>query len=444
VRLGPASGRPAFPILPAMSADANRLRPIETTERLRGVDIARGVALLGILFVNARIFFQPLALAIGQVDDPARTGLDRLAAAVVDAFCTAKFIGLFSLLFGFGLALQFDRAAAAGRSALGFGFRRLAVLLGFGLVHAWFVWCGDVLVLYAILGVPMLFLVRCRAATIGWTAVGVMAVSLVLNGAWYALQWAMAEFGWVPPPAADPPTDLRGIRAMISSSFDPASATWIAAEIAAFRDGPFGDALLFRVVTWLMALVVSSFSYGWHALAMMLVGAWAYRSGLFAFDASARRRRIAALCLALGLPVSLVGAAVPWFLGFGEPGSVALSLGLVQVGACLLPLGYAAAIVEWGPRLPPALAVPLERTGRMAITVYLAESLAMTALASWWGLGWFGSVHDAGMFALALAVWSALALGATAWLALFPIGPVEWLWRRLSYGSRPRPAPAIR
>jgi uncharacterized protein len=424
-----------------------RLQPIAGSERLRGVDIARGIALLGILLVNVRFFFLPLAAGVGYVDGWSgheRDGIDRAASSMVDAFCVAKFIGLFSLLFGFGLALQFDRAAASGRSPAAFGARRLGTLLAFGLVHAFLVWYGDVLVLYALLGVPMLWLVRCRGSTVGWAAVGVMAVSLALNVAWLSLQWAVEASGLVPPTDPDAATDLRGFAAMMASDFDIASPTWIAAEIAAFRDGPFADAFLFRGVIVAFMMLISLFSIAWHSLALMLVGAWAFRTGLFAPEASARRRLIAAICLAVGLPLSLAGVAVRWHFGFDDATGYALGYGLVQAGACVLPLGYAAAIVEWGPRLPGLLAVPLERTGRMAITVYLAESLVMTALASWWGLGWFGSLGDLELVAVAVAGWAVLVLVANLWLARFPIGPVEWLWRRLSYGPATRAAGAFR
>jgi uncharacterized protein len=424
-----------------------RLQPIAGSDRLRGVDIARGIALLGILLVNVRFFFMPIAAGVGQVDglpgvEP--TVLDRLALSTVDAFCSAKFIGLFSLLFGFGLALQFDRVVAAGGSPAEFGARRLGTLLAFGLVHAFLVWYGDVLMVYAILGIPMLFLVRCRATTLGWTAVAITAVSLVLNGSLLALTWAAERFGFMPPAVADAPTDLRGFAAMMASQFDISSPTWIAAEIAAFRDGPFADAFLFRAVLVVILGVITAFSIGWHSLAMMLVGAWAFRSGLFAPEASDRRRKIARLCLAVGLPISLAGVALRWMIGFDDLAGYAVGYGLVQLAACVLPLGYAAAIVEWGPRLPGFLAVPLERTGRMAITVYLAESFVMTALASWWGFGWFGSLGDFALLAVAVAGWVVLIVAANLWLARFPIGPVEWLWRRLSYGSLARPAPAFR
>jgi uncharacterized protein len=100
----------------------------------------------------------------------------------------------------------------------------------------------------------------------------------------------------------------------------------------------------------------------------------------------------------------------------------------------VLPLGYAALLIEWGPRLPAWIRTPLERAGRMSFTVYLFESIVCTALASWWGLAWFGELGDAQAAIVALCVWLSLVVFATAWLAIFPIGPLEWLWRKATYG----------
>ena len=113
--------------------------------------------------------------------------------------------------------------------------------------------------------------------------------------------------------------------------------------------------------------------------------------------------------------------------------------------AMALPFAYAAIIVEWAPKLPSFLATPLERTGRMSFTVYLCESLVCTALASWWGLAWFGTLNDTQAAVTAFVVWLALVLFATAWLAIFRIGPFEWLWRMVTYvgntgASKPIPA----
>jgi uncharacterized protein len=141
--------------------------------------------------------------------------------------------------------------------------------------------------------------------------------------------------------------------------------------------------------------------------------------------------------LAIGLALS-VGSVLPaWLLGFESVAAQVVHVALLSLGAMVLPVAYAAIILEWGPRLPAWIATPVERAGRMSFTVYLLESVACTALASWWGLAWFGSLDDAQAAVVALCVWLALVIFATAWLAFLPIGPFEWAWRRVTYGRPP-------
>lgn len=434
------------------------LAPIAQSERLRGVDIARGIALLGILLVNVRFFFAPLAFAIDptiELPGIKPTQSDLVAWSFVEILCSFKFISLFSILFGFGLAMQAECAYRAGQSRWGSGLRRLAVLLAIGLVHGLFVWFGDVLTLYALLGIVVLACARLspRAVLIAALAVGGISLLASMGSAFIQLAAAM-----IPEPV-DPPqltaeiakmqaaqtaevfsdTGPRGWQAMLKSSFNIRSETWMAGEIAAMREGPFLDALLFRTASFAMSYLAALFGYGWHSLSMMLLGVYALRSGLFGAtpEASRLRRRIAGIGLTLGFPIAIVAPAAFWIGGFESALAPAVHTVALEIGALILPIAYACGTVEWGPRLPAPLATPLERTGRMSLTVYLGESLVCTMLASWWGFAWFGTMSDAQFTWIALAVWLGLVVFATLWLGRFRIGPLEWLWRVATYARNP-------
>lgn len=425
-----------------------------SSPRIAGVDIARAVALLGILFVNMRLFLGPLGAAIEpEVAIPglARTAADRLAWSAVEILCTYKFISLFSLLFGFGIAVQSARAVAAGRSRWSVGLPRLAVLLAIGLAHGFLVWYGDVLAMYACLGVVVLMASRASARRVLLLAAPVASIGLLLMLAGLVLRivaesfpepsdpaWMAAEVEAAAAAEAAHATALRGWSAIEAAGFDPSDPVFVEAEIAAIREGPYADALVFRSFSYASGLAIALFSYAWHALAMMLVGVWAFASGLFEAAASARRRRLAAWAIPTGLLLG-IGAVLPgWLLGRGTIASDALHAILLELGAFVLPVGYAAAFVEWGPRLPALLATALARTGRMSLTVYLSESLLATAIASWWGLGWFATMGDARLALLAIGLWTALVLAANGWLARFRTGPMEWLWRRLARAGSAR------
>lgn len=428
------------------------LSPIAAAERLRGVDIARGIALLGILMVNARFFFGTFGVAMDPataLDGSERTAADTVAWAFIETFCSFKFISLFSMLFGFGLAMQAARAAAQGQSRWPAGLRRLAILALVGILHWSLVWYGDILTLYALLGVIVLACTGLSRRSLGWIIV-VVAVFVALNAfgaaALYAVGMMMlAGAGAGAAEAETAVTTERGLKAMIEAGFDPMNPAWIEAERSAFAEGPFLDAMLFRCVLFAYGFLAAVFSYGWQSFLMMLCGVYAFKAGLFAPEGSAFRRRIALPALAVGLGLSFASALPSLLLGFESIGARTAHLVLVSLGAMVLPIAYAAIIVEWAPKLPSFIATPLERTGRMSFTVYLGESLVCTALASWWGLAWFGTLDDAEAVLAALAVWLALVCFATAWLAVFRIGPFEWLWRLVTYAgntgaSRPIPA----
>jgi len=433
------------------------LAPIERTERIRGIDIARGVALLGIILVNARFFFAPIGVGsdIGQpLTGMDRSGADVVAAALVDILCSYKFISLFSMLFGFGIAMQASRAAAAGESRWPGGLRRLAMLGFVGIVHATLVWYGDILTLYAMLGLVVLAVCGLPRRTVGWICVGLAGVCFLIALLGAGLM-AIGSMKALVPGAADSTAPAaagaevqRGFAAMLAAGFDPGSPVWMAGETVAYREGPFLDALLFRVAGFALGMVFALFSYGWQSLLMMVCGVYAFKAGLFGSEGSARRRALALPLLGAGLAISSAAVLPGVFLGTEQiAGLIAFGV-LLPVGAMVLPFAYAAIVIEWGPRLPAAIATALERTGRMSFTVYLSESIVCTALSYWWGLAWFGTLGDAQAALTVFLVWLGLVCFATAWLAVFRIGPFEWLWRKATYAGgagpprSPRPNPA--
>lgn len=414
------------------------LLPVPRAERSAGIDIARGLALLGIIVVNARFFFLPFATAVEMGPLPAgldRSPLDWAVHDAVDALATSKFISVFSLLFGFGLAQQAARAAAAGRSRWQSGLRRLGLLLAIGVVHGLLVWDGDILTLYSLLGTVVLACIGLDDRWLRRVTMGVVALILLVTVAGAGLQWAFA--GATGDDAAvavvaEPP--LRGIEAMTDAEFDMSSPTWIEAEVLAYREGPWLDAAAFRAVAYAFGLLIAPVSYGWQPLLMMLVGVWVQRTGLFAPGSGARRRRLAGWLIATGLPIA-VAAILPAHL-LGRESEAASALGAVglQLSALLLPVGYACLAVEFGPRLPALVRAPIQAAGSIGLTVYLCESLTCTGIASWWGLARFGTMTDAQFTAIVVAVWAGLTVVALAWTRAFGSGPMERLWRWGTYG----------
>ena len=141
-----------------------QFKPVKVTERIESIDVLRGIALLGILVVNSLFFAMPVMIGMNTPG----FGSEQVVANPVEwsswwimtMFFQYKFISLFSILFGVGAAIQFDRAKKAGRPFEGFFVKRMLILLCFGVIHALLFWYGDILTIYAILGFG--FIVLCR------------------------------------------------------------------------------------------------------------------------------------------------------------------------------------------------------------------------------------------------------------------------------------------
>lgn len=416
--------------------------PIAGSQRIESLDVLRGFALLGILVVNTLFFALPMVPAMLppwiNLDGIGGSTSDWAAWWIVSVLFQYKFMSLFSILFGAGAAIQFDRARAAGRSFDWFFIRRLVVLFGFGLVHALVFWYGDILALYALIGIWLLILCRLSTKTLMIVGFLLLAFTAVVGGGLTVTQTLFAA----PNPALEEiPTELPEgwLAAMLSANFDPHTPAWQMAEMRAYAEGPYTDLFAFRAVSWSFSLISGIFSYGWHILAMFAFGVAMVRSGFFGGGGGKLRCWAVAVALPIGLLLEGLCSLttmlwVPehlWLMGvimavrefsvlFTAFGYAALVTWIVRSGA-LSYLGYAIACV-----------------GRMALTVYLLQTVIMTSVFYYYGLGLFGEVDRIWLLVMAILVWIGLVVFSTLWLSVFSRGPFEWFWRLLSYMRTPR------
>jgi uncharacterized protein len=340
--------------------------------------------------------------------------VDRWADAFVYIFVQGKFFTLFSLLFGAGFAVMAQRAEVAGRDFTRFYLRRSLGLLGIGLVHALLLWSGDILVVYALLS---FLLLAFREAPRAWLPVmGVLAY--------------LAAIGLM--------LLLGALMLLVPDEVTAAQATHAQAAIEAQRQayghGTYGQAVLQRLRDFgasLGALLV----VGPQVLGMFLIGSWFARSGAIAHPDAHQRlftwlRRGA---LPLGLALML---ACAWYQPWLAPGRFdlrsAAAYGGTAVAGLLMCLGYLA----WGVRWSHALRW-LAPAGRMALSNYLAQSLVCTLLFYGYGLGWFEQMGRAWQLLFAVALFAAQVALSRAWLRHFRFGPMEWLWRAITYWRWP-------
>ncbi|WP_211365673.1 DUF418 domain-containing protein [Pseudoxanthomonas suwonensis] len=402
---------------------ATDLRPLAPGERNPTLDALRGTALLGILLMNMEGFNGPV-LASGSGLDPSLAGADRVVDALVYFFVQGKFFTLFSLLFGMGFMVMSQRAEEAGRGFAGLYLRRMAVLLCIGLAHGVLVWSGDILLAYALLGMPLLLV---RNAPPLWLALP--GVLLFLAGPGMVLLYALALA--VSGPA---------MQAAIDKQMAP-MVELVARASEVYAHGSWGEAVAVRAAE--VAVNLSGLPIiGGLVLGMFLVGAALARSGALA--APERFPRLFALLrwglMPLGVAVMAGSMAITPGASFGQFNArigLAQALGLLAGG--LMCMGYVGWLVAlFRSRAGAGLARWLAPAGRMALTNYLLQSVVCTLVFYNYGLGYFGQMPRAWQAVFALVLFVLQVIFSHAWLARFRFGPMEWLWRSATY-LRPQP-----
>ena len=386
--------------------------PVLRQERIEAIDILRGVAILGILIVNMSLFSQPDGLPAHQ-----------LSERLIYFFAQEKFKALFSFLYGLGLAVQMMRAEARGAHFLPLYARRLGVLFLIGVAHFLLLWDGDILHDYALLGVVLL-LFRHRSPKTLLVSAGVL------------LAIPMLFFGIT-------------TYSVITGHVNPHVKKWITYENGAEDDetsGEFADAYSRGSYAEMVALRASELPRDMspdtddaYVLALFLLGLYAGRRRIL-HDVPAHLpfiRRVQRWGLIIGVAgnaaFAVGGAFDP------SPTRVLENVGrlCLVVAAPALMLFYASTIILltqreiWRRRLAPLAAV-----GRTALSNYLLQSLICTTIFYSYGLALFGKVSPSLGLLLTVTIFLIQIPLSVCWLGRFQFGPVEWLWRSLTYWQR--------
>ena len=398
---------------------------LRVEERIEVMDVLRGFALLGILMVNIEGFVGPLMASVTGLD-PRLTGANRVVDGLIYVLAQGKFMPLFALLFGMGFALMLDRARARGDGGGALYARRLLGLLGFGIVHALLLWAGDVLIAYALVGFVLLLLFRqAKAESLpAWA----LSFAVIQVGMLLALGLLMQAFSATPEGEAMMAAQAADARAVL------------AAERQAYGSGTYWQATVQRAKDMgdmLTALPV----YGMQILTMFLLGTWLVRAGIVR-DVAAQApllRKTIWVGLLVGLPLMLLSAICMPSLDMDRVDLRAMAWESVALMAgILMSLGYAAAIVlamrrpAWRRRLSWCCAP----AGRMALTNYLMQSLVCTSIFYGYGLGYFEALPRAWQPLFVVGLFALQVLLSRWWLARYRHGPLEWLWRWITYGTR--------
>ncbi len=369
----------------------------QSYERLATLDVLRGLALFGIFMVNVQFMAQPLSLAMEAPDSGA---LDFGLWMMVKTLFVSKFVGIFSLLFGVGFALQHQRAREAGRPFNGMYALRSVLLMGIGLVHGIFLFEGDILLPYSVAGLLMLTLQ-------GLSPRALKIASLI------CVLLAMLSTGVV-------------------QSFDGDWEEDTAAAISAHLDGDLGALISHRGIAYAAWMFLSSvIGFNWRILCAFFLGSALLRTGFFGRGDKRKQRNFAAWTLAIGL-LSEVGLTYLVYTG-SSVAVRAFSEGAHELTSMILAMGYVGVVrflVNHGaPRFVERVFGWVACAGRIALTNYLLQSALSNVYFTFIGFGWYGALDQRQLVLIVTATFIGQVVLSVFWMKHFRAGPLEWAWR---------------
>lgn len=396
-------------------------------DRISGLDVTRGFAVMGILAMNIVAFSMPENAYINPIVWGGDSGIDLWTWATGFVLFDSKMRGLFSIMFGASTLLVIQSAAAAARNPARAHYARMAVLAVFGLIHFYLIWYGDILFLYAMIGM-ILYAFR----NVGVKALAGWGIALNLLS---AIVWGggMAMLMMGASPSASP--QLAEDYASFTAEFGP-NSSMSNQDIALHRSG-FIDIAEHKLAEELAYPFFGLFIYGPDTLGLMMIGMALFKSGLlrgeWSLDRLAKWRNI---CLAIGITGNLL--LLWWQLSADlEPALVLGStFGFSVPFDVTMSVGYAALFMGLAQRFAASDFIQrVGAAGRAAFTNYLGTSLLMTFIFYGWGLGQYGHWSRAAVYIPVVFAWAIMLLWSKPWLERFHYGPLEWLWRSLSRGQ---------
>lgn len=405
----------SLPVLPVEPG------PVPDSDRMDSLDVLRGFAVLGILVMNIQAFSMigpayDRPTAYGDIQ-----GGDYLAWLISHVLFSGKFMTIFTMLFGAGIVLMCGRREAVGRGSAGIHYRRMGVLLVFGLLHAYLLWHGDILLTYAMCGFWVYLCRNWRPSILIGIGLLLIAIPPLLS---CGLVWTM-QF-W-------PADEIKDFL----FTWTPAQER-IDAETAAFLGG-WWDQMGERANT---ALMIQTFAMvfwsSWMGTGLMCIG-----MALFKLEVFSAKRPVVfyltmiVMALAVGVPTIFYGVHRSVEMNWHPKYAMFLGGQYNYLASTLVSLGWIALVMlvckrrKWH-----GITRPFASVGRMALTNYLMQSVICTVIFYGHGFGMFGKVSRVGQLGFVLGVWVFQLIVSPIWLRYFRFGPLEWLWRSLTYWKR--------
>jgi uncharacterized protein len=386
------------------------LHPILPNERIITLDIIRGFAIFGIFLVNMLDFHSPWQYV--NMAEWWPLPADRATEIFINIFAQASFYTLFSFLFGYGLMILKERAELKGYTARGLFFRRLLALLGIGVVHAFLIWSGDILISYAIIGVIFFLFLHTKPKTkLVWGIVLIGVPTLLVAGLLFLVS------------LLDPENMSKGFY-----DLDKAHDA-----LEAYGSGNYADIFSQRIQDWWDINNFANFPFLILALLpMFLLGAYASQIKILE-QVESKLISLKKVCLWTGV----FGFTIKIFPYMVNPDNISLLYIQDSLGGPLLAIFYFTGItLLCRHRAVTQFLKPLSFVGRLSLSNYLFQSIVCTLIFYNYGLGLYGEVRPIYGLGLNIVIFALQIYLSKRWLQSFQFGPAEWVWRFFTYGKR--------
>ncbi|GAA3724071.1 DUF418 domain-containing protein [Salinicoccus jeotgali] len=384
--------------------------PVGSSDRVHEIDAIRGFALLGILMMNIMSFAGPqmenqLTFDTSEI----YTGSNSIIILLINIFVTANFYTMFSFLFGLGFYIFLSRAENRTHQVNRLFVRRMSILLIIGLLHAIFIWYGDILTVYAVTGIILLLFYRLNPRF----NLFISTMILLLGSVFVILMTMLA-------------LSLPDISAEATGS----SAYGI--DMIGAAKGSYWDIVSLNL-SILALMSVNNIAMTPLILAIFLLGLYAGQKAYHTRLGSLKKElwRIAAISIGVGLPVKVVTGYTMTY-GMGSPTLSILSMLAYTLGGPLMSLGYIALLTLMFLKIQSFTKL-LQPVGQLALTNYIMQSVLMITL--FFGFGLFNEIGAVWFPLIVAATFAIQVMASHFWVRHFRYGPLEWIWRMSTYGK---------
>ena len=392
-------------------------QPINLKNRIHSLDLIRGFAVLGTLIMNITSFSQISMAYMNPTIGAGLEGYNQYFHGFNYIFADTRFMSIFSILFGAGVVLFTQRIEAKGRRVVALHYKRMFWLLIFGLIHAYFIWAGDILVAYAICVSLVFFFRKKSIRTLLIITVILFLIPICLK---YMTYYGMPE------------------EALESTfAFFYPSTEQIAAQTKIMQ-GSYIEQMPLRIENALeLQTLVFMIDTFWRTSAMMLLGMILYRKGILSGDNStAYYKNMIWVGFVPGLIISSVGLNQVYSSDWSGAYVMNIGANYKFVSGLLMALGYIGLVIWiYKKGIFKKLQNRLQATGRMAFTNYIGMSVICTLIFNGHGLGLFGTFDRLQQFLIVMGVWVIMLIISPKVLKKYQFGPLESMWRKLTYFS---------